>query len=407
MVKAGYRDQESATGIEDLSSNRKNIAMIDCSGIIQGGESMKKCMLIALIAIFTLSVLGAVCHAQLDRTMTNTSKKGSLMIWPLIKTNLAEGQDTVITLSNDYYKKVKVKCFYRFPFPCSHEDWVFTLTPNQPVSWQASTGKGLDGRDIPLARGSPPALGDGARAELKCWAVNEAEDQQIAWNWLSGEALVFEGVNQIWQYPAWRFAVNSSTTGAAAGVPGKILLTGDSGNYDACPTALLFPFIKQTPTTASSFPPGTVDNLLTLMLCNEDFVDDLNTVVYTQLQVRDENGGTQAATFVCVGCGLVDPLNQWFSESLISPKLHIASSVDNPFVNLATPGGSIYVHGTQRAVSCSGSAGAPLLGVMSRQFNNPTGPFAGEPPTAVGPAQAYIKNANDMNTTIPISITWD
>ncbi len=48
---------------------------------------MKKCMLIALIMIFTLSVLGTFCCAQLDRTVTNTSKKGSLLIWPLVKAN--------------------------------------------------------------------------------------------------------------------------------------------------------------------------------------------------------------------------------------------------------------------------------------------------------------------------------
>jgi len=364
---------------------------------------MKKCMLIALITIFTLSVFGALCSAQVNRTVTNTSKKGSLLIWPLIKSGPA---DTVISLSNDYFKSVKVKCYYRFPFDCAHADWVFTLTPNQPIAWQASTGKGIDGKDLPLTRGNPPAITSG-NAELKCWAVDSTENQQIGWNWLNGEALIGEGPNQTWQYSAWRFAVNSSTVGAAAGDPGVIKLTGDSGNYDACPTALLFPFLKQTPTTAGTFPTGTVNNVLTLVPCKQDYVDDNNSIVYTELLPHDENEGSQSGAYVCVGCGLSDPVNQWFSENLISPKLHIASQIANPFVNLSTPGGSIYVHGRQKTGSCANSAGVPLLGVMSMQFVSPSGPFVGETPTAVGPGQAYIKNAGDQDTINPIFINWD
>jgi len=87
---------------------------------------------------------------------------------------------------------------------------------------------------------------------------------------LTGDAIIKEGSNQQWGYSAWRFAVNSSTTGAAAGEPGRILLTGDSGHYDACPTALQFNFMKQTPSTAKSFPKGSVNNVLTLIPCQQD-----------------------------------------------------------------------------------------------------------------------------------------
>ncbi len=43
---------------------------------------------------------------------------------------------------------------------------------------------------------------------------NETKMQQIAWNWLAGEAIVKEPNAKAWEYSAWRFAVNSSTTGA-------------------------------------------------------------------------------------------------------------------------------------------------------------------------------------------------
>jgi hypothetical protein len=374
---------------------------------------MKKCMLIALIMIFTLSVLGTFCCAQLDRTVTDTSKKGSLLIWPLVKGS--PGQ-TIIKLSNDYYLGVKVKCVYRYPFPCQHAEWFFTLSANQQVTWSASTGKGV-GQNYLNAIGTPPPLNPGV-AELRCWAIddNETKGQQIAWNWLAGGAIVKEPTAKAWEYSAWRFAVNSSTTGARAGEAGKIRLTGDSGNYDACPTALMFNFLKQTPSTSVSFPSGTVDNVLTLVPCGADFVDNNNTIVYTELPTRDENGNSSPGTSVCVGCG--NAATQWFSESLLSSKLHLPGP--NPFVNLATPGGSFTVHGKQNSASCPSSKGIPLLGVMSMQFcydsgvhaggPQPTlacsGIFAGDTPTALGPGQAYLKDADDNYTSTPVTITW-
>jgi hypothetical protein len=234
--------------------------------------------------------------------------------------------------------------------------------------------------------------------------VDSAGTQQIAWNWLSGEAIVKEGNNQSWGYSAWRFAVNSSTTGATAGSPGKILLTGDSGNYDACPTGLIFSFMKQTPSTSVKlFPKGTVNSILTLVPCMEDYVANTAPAVFTDLLTYDEAQNSVPGASLCVGSDV--SATQWFSEPLISSKLFLAPDVANPFVNLATPGGSIYIHGKQDA-RCTGSFGVPLIGVMSMQFMSSTGPIAGVPPTTVGPGQAYVKDAADVNTTTPISIQW-
>lgn len=361
---------------------------------------MKRYVLIILISVFTLSVSAALCHAQTDRTVTNTSKKGSLLVWPFIK---ASSADTIITLSNEYYKTVKVRCAYRTVFPCSHSAWVFTLQPNQPISWVASTGLGPDGKAIPRAAGSPPPLSAGHRAELRCWAVSNSETQQIAWNWLTGNAIIGDGTNQHWEYSAWRFAVNSSTTGVAAGAPGMIRLTGDSGNYDACPSGLQFSFLKQSPNTTGTFPSGTVDNRLTLVPCMQDLVHDTNKIVYTDLIRRTEDGSTRSGASVCVGC--VASTSQWFEESLVSSKLHLAGGIDNPFTHSVTPAGGIVLHGKQKSL-CPGSVGSPLLGVMSMQVYSDAGPVVGVTPTAVGPGQAYIQDASGNNTTTPISITW-
>jgi hypothetical protein len=362
---------------------------------------MKKCILIASITIFVLSVSSTMCLSQQDRTVTNTSKKGSLLIWPLIKGGPAE---TIVMLSNDYYERLKVKCSYRSSFPFQDTSWSFNLMPNQTISWLASTGKGPDGKNIPRTGGNAPPLGSGMSAELRCWAVDSGGTQQIAWNWLSGEAIIEEGKNQNWGYSAWRFAVNSSTTGAAAGAPGKILLTGDSGNYDTCPTGLLFNFLKQTPSTSAKlFPKGTVNNVLTMVPCMENFVTNTAPTVFTNLLTYDEAQTSVSGVSACVGCNA--PTTQWFSEPLTSSKLILAVGVANPFFNLATPGGSIYIHGKEDT-GCVGSIGVPLIGVMSMQFMSSTGPIAAVPPTAVGPGQAYVKDAADANTATPISINW-
>jgi hypothetical protein len=360
---------------------------------------MRKCVFIALITILTLSMPAALCFGQVDRTVTSTSKKGSLLIWPLIK---AAPADTTIMLGNNYYKSVKVRCSYRSSFPFQHTDWLFRLLPNQTISWLASTGKGPDGNNIPNTGANAPSLASGT-AELRCWAVDSVGTQQIAWNWLSGEAVLNEGKNQNWGYSAWRFAVNSSTTGAAAGTAGQILLTGDSGNYDACPTALLFNFMKQTPTTGDPFPKGSVNNVLTLVPCMENFAKGAAPSAFTNLLVYDEAQTTVSGASACVGCNIA--ATQWFSEPLTSSKLILATEVINPFVNLATPGGSIYIHGKPNR-TCALSSGVPLIGVMSMQLMSGTGPFVGIPPTAIGPAQGYVKDVSDVDTTTPISIIW-
>jgi len=340
-----------------------------------------------------------LCLAQFDRTVTNTSKKGSLLVWPLIKSG---APDTTIQLTNNYYAPVKVKCFYGAKFPASHTSWGFTMLPNQTIAWRASTGKGPDGRIMPGVNGTPPALAAGVACLLSCWAVDSGGTQQIAWNWLSGDAIVGESGNQYWEYSAWRFAVNSSTTGANAGTAGKLQLTGDSGNYDACPTGLLFNFLKQTTNASQSFPPGNANTRLTLVPCGQDLATDNNPVVYASMGPRDEVSTPLSSTYVCVGSQ--NSTSQWYSESLLSTKMHIIGSTINPYTNIASPGGNIYIHGKQETGSCVDSMGVPLIGVMSMQLSSSTGPVVGATPTGIGPGQAYIKDGNDANTSTPIVI---
>lgn len=353
---------------------------------------MKKCMLVTFI---TIAVLGyaTTCFSQTDRTVTNTTKKGSLLIYPLIKVGPG---DTLIQLTNNYYLSVKIRCVYDMPTEHSRTGWTMTLLPNQSVAWLASTARGPDGRSIPLVPTRLPQLASGALVQLRCWAVDDSGSQQIAWNWLTGSAIVDYGNNRSWEYSAWRFAVNSSTTGSSAGTAGTLQMTGDTGNYDACPTALLFNFLTQQ-TTTDPYPAGTVENKLTLVPCGMDSVYN-NTMIYTEFVARNETGDKRGSPYTCIGNATA---STWYSESLTSTKLHVPSSQLNPFVNNNTPGGSILVHGRQNE-NCEGSQGIPLLGVMSMQFTSGSGPVAGGTPTAVGPGQGYVRDGNDNNTTTPV-----
>ena len=110
---------------------------------------MKKCMLIALITVFALVSLGALCSAQSRIGVANTSKKGSLLVFPLVKVAAtADSNDTIITISNDYPLRVNLLCRYQTPQNCACETFDFALTGNQSIAFSARTGYGLDGEEV-------------------------------------------------------------------------------------------------------------------------------------------------------------------------------------------------------------------------------------------------------------------
>ncbi len=74
---------------------------------------MKKYMLVSLVIAFLLVTVGSPC---LGATVANTSKKGSLLIIPLIRTDVnpttGESWETLITIGNDYPIGVKLQCVF-------------------------------------------------------------------------------------------------------------------------------------------------------------------------------------------------------------------------------------------------------------------------------------------------------
>ena len=187
----------------------------------------------------------------------NNSSKGSLLVYQRI--DVADGNDTLITLTNDSSAAVRLKCYYATsddlgtPYSGTaadarrfkrYTDFTIDLTHNQPVSWWASTGQ-PDDTNRP---GVAPPFGfwasDGTTAtktgELMCWAVSDAMSTQKHYNHLFGTASVLNWqTGQAYEYTATSFqAMGPSTmTGQDFGAPGAINL--DNIQYDACPNILL------------------------------------------------------------------------------------------------------------------------------------------------------------------------
>ncbi len=158
------------------------------------------------VLFFALAItLVTVGFASAASNVANTSQKGSLLIFPKIVTFISSETvrpvlDTFISIGNDYYTDVWVKCYWVNEYQ-DIEDFMFRLTPNQPIVFSA-----LYGGDPQGFVTVPPFYGKG---ELKCWAVNAAGDQQISFNHLYGYAVLAQE-NAGVVYNAWSFAAKAA-----------------------------------------------------------------------------------------------------------------------------------------------------------------------------------------------------
>jgi hypothetical protein len=180
--------------------------------------NMKKSMLVTLVMAF-LMFTGSTCGFAQVTFVADTTKEGSLLVYPLVLTG--HGLDTYIVINNglNNWGDVNIKCYWEYKDgvmedsfdaedPCLlMGDTAFTLTNHNPAIFRASDGLSLDGT---YSWAAP--LGDGKKAALKCWAVDVADAVQISWNHLSGYAIIVDNNDPpqktAMQYSATRFAAN-------------------------------------------------------------------------------------------------------------------------------------------------------------------------------------------------------
>lgn len=179
---------------------------------------MKKSILVTLVIASLTLVASLSGYAQtIFNASADTSKEGSLLIWPLVQTN--DGNETYIVImnsglaadGNDTDQNINIKCYWEYrPYDseggtyCGMMDTAFVMSANNPLVIKASSGTGLED-----GRGIMSGIGEGVKGSLKCWAVESSDRNQIAWNHLSGSAYIVTDDNRTaWQYNAWRFAAN-------------------------------------------------------------------------------------------------------------------------------------------------------------------------------------------------------
>jgi len=268
---------------------------------------------VAFFALAMAVVLGSVGIASAAQNVANTSQKGSLLVYPLVMLSWMEPEDfpnyvegpfeTYISIANDNYLEVWVKCYW-MDADQEVQDFVFRLTPNQPVWFKASDGSNSSGTVT-----VPPFMGQAG--ELKCWAVSDASGQyQLAFNHLYGSAFIVDGRGEItpttgFEYNAWSFTARPGAGGPGVatylGDKGFLPLTGQTGGYDACPQYLVENFIAYVDneaTTGEEFEPTLV-----LSPCKQDVRQDrLPTCTKAKFDVWNENETKYTGAHRCIKC---------------------------------------------------------------------------------------------------------
>jgi hypothetical protein len=327
----------------------------------------------AFIALALAVVLGSmVSMASAAQNVANTNQKGSLLIWP--KIDISAGYRTYIAIGNDYYTEVWVKCYW-VDFDQQIQDFMFRLTPNQPVWFDAYSGEG----DVMTV---PPF--SGPVGELKCWAVNANGDSQIAFNHLYGNAIIFDGITTAFEYNAWSFTARGVNQGQPVGTGGNLQLTGANGGYDACPQYLVENFSPY-----DSGPPRT-EPYLALVPCKQDLRQDRTpTCTKAKFDVWNENETKYTGAYRCIKCwfeGALGDIGEYAtgcgygfgSDKFTLDGLHtyiarfrvqgVASTV---CVNKFRTPDTVYAPGKDRCTG--GQVNSPLLGVLWHeiQFSGP------------------------------------
>lgn len=315
---------------------------------------MRKSMILALALVFVLGLTGMALAAS---NVANTSQKGSLLIFPKIDiTENIDGsvfRDTIVSISNDYFEDVHVKCYW-VDRNQKIQDFVMKVTQNHPVWFSAKNGtNNFDAIPIEI----PPFAGP--VGELKCWAVDAAGANQIRFNHLYGTATVYDfGNDSAYEYNSWNFQARAAVAqGAAVGVGGNIKL--DGLEYDACPQYLLFNF----PSVGAGL--GFYRNVdLTLVPCKQDLRQDRRpTFTKAKFDIWNENETKYTGAYQCIKCWFENQLDriQYGAGKFTRRELH-------------TTMGRFRVQGVASTVCSPAALASPLVGlsVQELSFNNET-----------------------------------
>jgi len=330
----------------------------------------------AFIAMAMVLVLGTVVSmASAAQNVANTNQKGSLLIWPLV-TYSWEGMptQTIISMGNDYYTEVWVKCYWVTQRQ-EIQDFMFRLTPNQPIWFSAYTGEGALGVTVPPF--------DGPRGELKCWAVNAVGDSQISFNHLYGSATILQDGNTGFEYNAWSFTARAPQN-APVGPGGVIELTGRDGAYDACPQYLVENFVAFRET------PVEMEPVVALVPCKQDLRQDRSpTCTKAKFDIWNENETKYTGAWRCLKCWVEFALNEIDVAAVTDPAGYGTGADKFTLRGLHTQMARFRVTGqastqcTGKIAGCSAQTASPFIGVLWHEIRG-DGVWVGTTPHTAG-----------------------
>lgn len=321
------------------------------------------------------------------QNVANTSQKGSLLIWPFI--NIAEGEDTIIEISNDFTGPVKVECYY----VNEKKDGVafdFRLSGKATASWAVGSQDGDQVQPPPFPSGGSyiPGTGyapvSGDRGALICFATNTGETDQIAWNHLTGTATVVDEEDEegpkylkyTFRYNAWSFVARNAAglpeaNNVLQGTAGRLELTGaGAGTYDACPAYNIANFMPNGATLftgATLGKPTTKANELSVVSCNQDLRQDPNlNLTKLKFTVWNSLESSYRGAFICV-----DSVN---TVELDTESENLRNGSNFEYDTLKTPNARFQVSGVASPIQCPGSTSSALLGLLQSEVFLPTIP---------------------------------
>lgn len=341
---------------------------------------------------------------------TEVSQKGSLLIYPKVELRWnAAGQliqDTFITLVNDNVAPVNVHLFYiqgDGPLAAAggeraHPGWnkannTITLTQNEPTYWSLATGQpkgvtpfsALDG-GTPPGRPDPEHPGERVlRGFILAFAVN-AQDHEIRWNHLSGEAMILDYRDSAaWEYGAYAYGHRCGPEGSelldctlfdengtcctASPIPGQIAM--DGFQLDFSPGQLITDvFAYGSAALSGGGRTLYVDTDLTLMSptldLRQETVGPTRTKavidIWNQNEVRFSN---QERCLIC------------WDEVLFS---RLGAPEHLSLLGLQTNKGKVRINGVG-SILCTNSVDSALLGVAVRRISD-TAPTPANSPRA-------------------------
>jgi len=281
---------------------------------------------------------------SLGPNVTNTSNKGSLLIFPLINIDPAYSADTRIQISNDEITPVIVECEY-VNQQKARVDFIFSLSGKATASWAvgAQIGDTFTPPTFP-GTGPYPAFGNSFSGELVCFAVNNLnKSNAIVFNHLHGTATV-NAVGSAIKYSPWTFrGYDASGNPTNEGAPiinsygaGALLLEGGLGSdYDACP---LYETTSFVPNGAALGNVTTSQNYLAVSTCNQDLRLNFNlhttNLVFSAFNAN-EVGYSDAN--ICVDSTVLIPL--------IDGNTNLVDATNFDYGSLGTAGASYAVQG--------------------------------------------------------------